>query len=72
MYVSESTHIRLTGRHYRITEFDAAQRYAQRLSEKLRAPVRVIRGHGEVVVQVVEDERSTATPHNPDRRASSR
>lgn len=57
-------------RRFRINELDAAQRYAQRLRGRLSGPVRVIRGPRQVVVDVVEDERRTAVPRDPDRRAA--
>jgi hypothetical protein len=64
----DADQIPMTGRHYRITELDAAQRYACRLRATLHQPVRVMRGHGEVVVQTVEDQRRENTHRTPERR----
>lgn len=55
-------------RHYRITELDAAQRYARRLRAAVSQHVRVVRSHGHVHVDVVEDERRASVPREPDRR----
>lgn len=56
-------------RWFRLTEIDAAQRYAQRLRGRLAQPVRVTRGPRQVVVDVVQDERRAQVPRTPDRRA---
>ena len=57
-------------RRYLVTELDAAQRYARRLRDRMRQPVRVIRGKGQIIVAAVDDERRIDSPHEPDRRAA--
>jgi hypothetical protein len=63
----------MTKARYRSTEVDAAQSYAKRLRKIVSDHVRVVRGGGQIVVNVVEDERRSAQgppPRTPERRRS--